>query len=224
MDLLSKPSLHKPNGIYERFIKRFLDASCSTGAVIVLSPALLLIALLIRIKLGSPILFVQKRIGKDTKSFKLYKFRTMTNEKDENGMLLSDDKRSTRFGAFLRSMSLDELPEIINIIRGDMSIVGPRPLLPEYLPYYSEAEIHRHDVRTGLTGQAQINGRSFLTWEQIFQYDLEYVNNITFINDLKIIIKSIFKVLKKEDVADTRNINNMDSNRKVHKPLDIERR
>ena len=223
IDLFKNYSLHKSYGIYERFIKRFLDAFFSTGATIVFLPILLVIALFVRVKLGAPVLFVQKRVGKKNKVFNLYKFRTMTNEVDENGDILSDEMRSTRFGAALRSLSLDELPEIINIIKGDMSIVGPRPLLPEYLPYYSATEIHRHDVRPGLTGLAQINGRSFLTWEQIFKYDLDYVNNVSLSNDFKIVIRTVLKVIKKENIADTRKNNDDDSNRKVHKPLNIER-
>ncbi len=214
---------HKPYGPYEKFIKRPLDFVCALLAIIVLSPVMLITAVLVRIKLGSPLLFTQDRPGLNEKIFKLYKFRTMTDEKAENGDMLPDDKRSTAFGSFLRRTSLDELPELFNILKGDMSFVGPRPLLPEYLPFYTDTEIHRHDVRPGLTGLAQINGRSFVTWERIFNYDLKYVNNISFVNDLRIIVTTFFKVLKKADIADTKNTENDDSKRKVHKPLNIER-
>ena len=224
LELISKPSnSHKPYGLYERCIKRFLDAFLSTCALIVLSPVLIIVAIIVKIKLGSPVLFIQDRPGKDGKIFKLYKFRTMTNEKDESGVLLSDNQRSTGFGLLLRKTSLDELPELINIFKGDMAIVGPRPLLPEYLPYYTLAEQHRHDVRPGLTGQAQISGRSFLSWEQVFQYDLDYIKCITLTKDSSIILKTVMKVIKKEDIADTSNVFSNESDKKVHKPLNIER-
>lgn len=192
---------HKPYGPYERFIKRFLDAFLSTGALIVLSPILLVIAILVRVKLGSPVLFTQDRPGKDEKIFKLYKFRSMTNQRDENGKLLPDDVRLTKFGRILRSTSLDELPELLNIIKGDMAVIGPRPLLVEYLPYYSEEEHHRHDVRPGLTGWAQVNGRNAIhSWEERFQYDLEYVNHVTFALDLKVLFTTVGKVIKRSDI------------------------
>ncbi len=194
-------SKHKPYGPYEQFIKRPLDACLSTGAFVVLSPVLLGTALLVRVKLGSPVLFTQDRPGKDEKIFKLYKFRSMTDERDENGKLLPDDIRLTKFGRLLRSTSLDELPELFNIIKGDMALIGPRPLLVEYLPYYTEEEHHRHDVRPGLTGWAQVNGRNAInSWEERFKYDLEYVNHVSFLMDLKVLFVTVGKVVKRSDV------------------------
>jgi len=187
--------------MYSRYIKRILDFTISLIAIIVLSPVLLITALLVRIKLGSPIIFKQKRPGKDEKIFTLYKFRTMTDKKDEKGNLLPDEQRLTKFGKLLRSTSLDELPELINIIKGDMSIVGPRPLLVEYLELYNEEQKHRHDVRPGLTGLAQISGRNSITWEAKFKEDIEYINNISFINDIKIILKTVAKVFKREGIS-----------------------
>lgn len=187
--------------MYKKFIKRLLDLILSLMAFIILMPLMLIIYILVRIKLGKPAIFKQERPGKDEKIFTLYKFRTMTDEKDENGNLLPDEKRLTKFGKVLRSTSLDELPELINIIKGDMSIVGPRPLAVCYLPYYNEIEKHRHDVRPGLTGLAQINGRNNLSWEERFDYDIQYVNKITFKTDSIIILKTIGKVLKSQDVA-----------------------
>lgn len=192
--------VHK-KGIYEKYIKRILDFTLSLIALICLFPILLIVAILVRAKLGSPIIFKQQRPGKDEKIFTLYKFRTMTDEKDENGNLLPDSQRLTKFGKFLRSTSLDELPELVNIIKGDMSIVGPRPLAVQYLPYYNEVERHRHDVRPGLTGLAQINGRNNLSWEEKFEYDIKYINEITLKNDIDIILKTIVKVFKKQDVV-----------------------
>ena len=186
---------------YEKYTKRFLDIVLSGGALIVLSPVLLVTAILVRTKLGSPVIFCQERPGKDEKIFKLYKFRSMNDLKDEGGNLLPDEVRLTKFGKLLRSTSLDELPELWNILRGDMSIVGPRPLLVSYLPYYTAEERHRHDVRPGLTGLAQVNGRNNLTWEQKFAYDLEYIDHISFAYDVKIILQTVGKVLKKSDVA-----------------------
>lgn len=186
--------------MYKNYIKRFLDFTLSLLALILLSPVMLIIAILVRIKLGTPVIFKQQRPGKNEKIFTLYKFRTMTDKKDENGNLLPDSERLTKFGKLLRSTSLDELPELVNIIKGDMAIVGPRPLAVAYLPYYSESEKHRHDVRPGLTGLAQVNGRNLLQWEERFEYDLEYVNNISFEEDLKIIFFTIKKVIKKEDI------------------------
>ena len=194
-------SKHKPYGPYEQFIKRPLDACLSTGAFIVLSPVLLGTALLVRVKLGSPVLFTQDRPGKDEKIFKLYKFRSMTDERDENGKLLPDDIRLTKFGRMLRSTSLDELPELFNIMKGDMALIGPRPLLVEYLPYYTEEEHHRHDVRPGLTGWAQVNGRNAInSWEERFKYDLEYVNHVSFLMDLKVLFVTVGKVVKRSDI------------------------
>ena len=200
-DLFTKSNDHKPYGPYERFFKRFLDAFLSTGALIVLFPVLLILAILVLIKHGYPILFTQERPGKNEIVFKLYKFRSMTNQRDENGELLPDDVRLTKFGRILRSTSLDELPELLNIIKGDMSVVGPRPLLVEYLPYYTSEEHHRHDVRPGLTGLAQVNGRNAIgSWEERFKYDLEYVNHVSFAMDLKVLHTTVVKVIKRSDI------------------------
>ena len=193
--------------MYRKYIKRLLDFILSLFAIIILSPVLLIVALLIRIKLGSPVIFKQKRPGLNEKIFTLYKFRTMTDAKDEQGNLLPDEIRLTKFGKLLRSTSLDELPELFNILKGDMSIVGPRPLLVNYLPFYSDVEKHRHDVRPGLTGWAQVNGRNFLNWDYRLEKDVEYVNNISFLFDIKIIVNTILIVLKKSDIAtDTRTV------------------
>ena len=193
--------------MYRKYIKRLLDFILSLFAIIILSPVLLIVALLIRIKLGSPVIFKQKRPGLNEKIFTLYKFRTMTDAKDEHGNLLPDEIRLTKFGKLLRSTSLDELPELFNILKGDMSIVGPRPLLVNYLPFYSDVEKHRHDVRPGLTGWAQVNGRNFLNWDYRLEKDVEYVNNISFLFDIKIIVNTILIVLKKSDIAtDTRTV------------------
>lgn len=194
-------SIHKPYGPYEKYFKRLLDLFCGLLAVIVFGWLYAIIALLVRVKLGSPVLFTQDRPGKGEKIFKLYKFRTMTDARDENGELLPDDERLTRFGRLLRSTSLDELPEAFNIIKGDMSIIGPRPLLVEYLPYYKGIEHHRHDVRPGLSGWAQINGRNAIdSWEQRFEYDLEYVEHISLWFDLKIILGTVIKTIKRADI------------------------
>lgn len=187
-------------GFYEKFVKRFLDIFLSGMALIILSPILFVTAILVRVKLGSPVIFCQERPGKDEKIFKLHKFRSMSDARDENGNLLPDEIRLGRFGRNLRATSLDELPELWDIFRGKMSIVGPRPLLVEYLPYYTENERHRHDVRPGLTGLAQINGRNTLTWEQKFAYDLEYVQRISFITDLRILLGTVGKVLNRSGV------------------------
>ena len=197
----------KQRSFYTKYIKRLLDILLSAGALLFLWPVLLVTAILVRIKLGSPVIFRQARPDKDENIFRLYKFRTMTDEKDTNGNLLPDDIRLTKFGRLLRSTSLDELPELWNILKGDMSIVGPRPLLVSYLPYYTEEERHRHDVRPGLTGLAQVNGRNNLTWEQKFAYDLEYVRHISFKNDVKILFQTVAKVFARADVqADTQSI------------------
>lgn len=187
-------------GFYEKYIKRLLDIVLSGCALIVLSPLLLVTAILVRVKLGSPVIFCQERPGKDEKIFKLHKFRSMSDARDETGALLPDKERLTGFGKKLRSLSIDELPELWDIFRGKMSIVGPRPLLVEYLPYYTENERHRHDVRPGLTGLAQINGRNTLTWEQKFAYDLEYVQHISFCEDIKILFSTVGKVLNRSGV------------------------
>ena len=193
--------------MYKYFFKRLLDFVLSLLAIIVLSPVLLITAILVRTKLGSPVIFKQERPGKNEKIFTLYKFRTMTDEKDEEGNLLPDEIRLTKFGKLLRSTSLDELPELFNILLGDMSIVGPRPLLVSYLPYYNEEEKHRHDVRPGLTGLAQVSGRNYIAWDDRFKKDVEYVNNQSFLLDVKVIINTIKIVLKKSDIAtDTRTV------------------
>ncbi|MBQ8030921.1 MAG: sugar transferase [Butyrivibrio sp.] len=192
---------HKPYGPYEKFIKRPLDMVLSTLALIVLSPVLLITAVLVRIKLGSPVLFTQERPGKNEKIFKLYKFRTMTDKRDENGKLLPDTDRLTPFGRKLRSTSLDELPELINIAKGDMAIIGPRPLLVSYLPYYRGKEKLRHSVRPGLSGLAQVSGRNFIEWDKRLAKDVEYVEKITFLGDLKIIMMTIRQVLVHDNVA-----------------------
>lgn len=186
--------------MYAKYIKRILDFILSLIALIVLSPVMLIIYILVRIKLGKPAIFKQQRPGKDEKIFTLYKFRTMTDEKDEQGNLLPDEKRLTKFGKFLRSTSLDELPELINIIKGDMAIVGPRPQLVRDMIFMTDEQRKRHTVRQGLTGLAQVNGRNNITWEEKINYDLEYISKITFINDIKIIFKTIGKVFKREDI------------------------
>ncbi len=183
-----------------------MDIILSLIAIITLSPLLLIVALLVRVKLGSPVLFKQKRPGFNEKIFTMYKFRTMTDEKDENGELLPNNIRLTKFGRVLRATSLDELPELFNILKGDMSIIGPRPLLIEYLPLYSEKQKHRHDVRPGLSGLAQVNGRNAISWEEKFSYDVEYVDNISFLLDLKLIVKTFLKVFKREGVNKSENV------------------
>lgn len=192
---------HKPYGIYEKYIKRPLDLFCGLSAIIFFSWLYLLVAILVRVKLGSPVIFTQDRPGKDEKIFKLYKFRTMTDEKDANGNLLPDSERLTKFGRILRATSLDELPEAFNIIKGDMSIIGPRPLLPSYLEWYTEDEKHRHDVRPGLSGLAQVNGRNFLDWDKRFELDVKYAKSITFLGDVKIILQTIKKFFTHSNIA-----------------------
>lgn len=187
--------------MYAKYFKRILDFIFAIVLFIITLPILLVVGMLVGIYLGFPIIFKQKRPGKDGNEFTLYKFRTMTDAKSENGELLPDDKRLTKFGLFLRSTSLDELPELINIIKGDMSFVGPRPLLTEYLDLYNEEQRHRHDVRPGLTGLAQVNGRNLLGWEERFNYDIEYVKNINFSEDIKIIFKTIFLVVTRKGVS-----------------------
>lgn len=188
-------------GFYERYTKRILDFTLSLLALIVLSPVFLVVAILVHIKLGSPVLFRQARPGKDEKIFSLYKFRTMTDARGENGELLPDEVRLTHFGRVLRSTSLDELPELVNILKGDMSIVGPRPLLVKYLPLYNEEQKHRHDVRPGLTGWAQANGRNALSWEQKFALDVWYVENLSFWVDVKVIFLTIKEVFCREGIS-----------------------
>ncbi|MEN1762022.1 sugar transferase [Anoxynatronum sibiricum] len=189
-------------GIYRRFLKRPMDFILSLMAIIALSPVLIIIAIFVRLKLGSPVLFKQKRPGLNEKIFTMYKFRTMTDEKDENGELLPDSVRLTKFGRMLRSTSLDELPELFNILKGDMSIVGPRPLAVQYLPYYTENERLRHSVRPGLSGLAQINGRNTATWEERFSHDIRYIKTISFACDLSIIIKTTLKAVKRSDIGE----------------------
>ncbi|MBC7087108.1 MAG: sugar transferase [Tissierellales bacterium] len=186
--------------MYKRFFKRPLDFLLSLIALIVLSPLLLFMAILVRVKLGSPVIFKQQRPGLNEKIFTIYKFRTMTDEKDENGELLPDSDRLTPFGKFLRSTSIDELPELVNILKGDMSIVGPRPLLVEYLPLYNEKQKLRHTVRPGLTGLAQVNGRNAITWEEKFDLDVKYAKNLTLKIDLFIVFRTIEKVIKREGI------------------------
>ncbi len=192
--------LSNKKSIYSRFFKRPMDFILSLCAIIVLMPVLLIIAILVRIKLGSPVLFKQKRPGLNEKIFTVYKFRTMTDERDENGELLPDDIRLTRFGKFLRSTSLDELPELFNIIKGDMSVVGPRPLLIQYLPLYNNHQKRRHEVRPGLSGHAQVNGRNAISWEDKFNLDVEYVANVSFIGDWKIIFLTLKKAFMRQDI------------------------
>ncbi|WDH75418.1 sugar transferase [Exiguobacterium marinum] len=187
--------------MYNRFFKRPQDLLLAIVALVLLSPLIVGTALLIRLKLGGPVLFKQKRPGKDGVIFEMIKFRTMTDERDEAGELLSDDKRLTPFGQKLRSLSIDELPSLMNIVKGDLSIVGPRPLLVEYLPRYNERQMRRHEVRPGLTGLAQVNGRNRLSWEERFEMDVQYVDNITFIGDWKIIFQTAYKVLKRDGIS-----------------------
>lgn len=190
---------HKPYGLYERFFKRALDIFCSLMALLVFWWLYVIVAILVRVKLGSPVLFTQDRPGKDEKIFKLYKFRTMTDARDENGRLLPDDVRLTKFGKLLRSTSMDELPEVFNILKGDMSIVGPRPLLVKYLPLYNEEQKRRHEVRPGLSGYAQVNGRNSVSWEEKFRMDVEYVDHVTFVGDVKIILGTVLKAFVKRE-------------------------
>lgn len=191
---------HK-KGFYERYIKRPQDFCCALAAIIVLSPVMAVTAVLVRIKLGSPVIFKQKRPGLNGKIFTLYKFRTMTDKKDKNGELLPDEERLTRFGKSLRSTSLDELPELVNMLKGDMSVVGPRPLLVKYLPLYNERQARRHEVRPGFTGYAQVHGRNAITWEDKFEKDVYYVDHISFLGDWKIIFQTVGTVLKREGIS-----------------------
>ena len=190
---------HTPYGLYERFFKRALDIFCSLMALLVFWWLYVIVAILVRVKLGSPVLFTQDRPGKDEKIFKLYKFRTMTDARDESGNLLPDDVRLTKFGKLLRSTSLDELPEVFNILKGDMSIIGPRPLLVKYLPLYNEEQKRRHEVRPGLSGYAQVNGRNSVSWEEKFRMDVEYVDHVTFMGDVKIILGTVLKAFVKRE-------------------------
>lgn len=192
--------MHK-EGVYEKFIKRPQDFLCAAIGTIVLSPVMVITAVLVRIKLGSPVLFTQERPGKNGKIFKLYKFRTMSDAKDEKGDLLPDEVRLTKFGKVLRATSLDELPEVFNVLRGDMSMVGPRPLLVQYLERYNKHQVRRHEVRPGFTGLAQVHGRNAISWEDKFEWDVKYVDNITFIGDWKIVFQTIKTVLKRDGIS-----------------------
>lgn len=191
---------HK-KGFYEKYIKRPQDFCCALAAIIVLSPIMAVTAVLVRVKLGSPVIFKQERPGLHGKIFTLYKFRTMTDEKDKNGKLLPDEVRLTKFGKMLRSTSLDELPELINMLKGDMAVVGPRPLLVKYLPLYNEYQARRHEVRPGFTGYAQVNGRNAITWEDKFEKDVFYVDHITFLGDWKIIFQTLKTVIRREGIS-----------------------
>lgn len=192
--------------MYKNFVKRILDIILSLIALIIFSPLLISTAILVRFKLGSPILFRQARPGKNEKIFHILKFRTMTDEKDKDGNLMPDEIRLTKFGQFLRSTSIDELPELLNILKGDMAVVGPRPLLVQYLDRYNDEQRHRHDVKPGLTGLAQVNGRNGITWEQKFSYDLQYVNNVTFLGDCKIILQTVQKVFQRQGISSATSV------------------
>jgi bacterial sugar transferase len=208
MEILAerKTKNKKCKGVYEKFVKRPMDCFLATSCLLIFSPLMLILAILVRIFLGTPVLFEQDRPGKNGKVFKLYKFRTMTNKKDKNGQLLSDELRLTAFGKILRSSSLDELPELFNIIKGEMSLIGPRPLLVQYLPLYNQEQARRHEVRPGLTGLAQSRGRNSLSWEEKFKLDVEYVDNITFLGDLKIIVDTVVQVLNREGISDNTGV------------------
>lgn len=195
---------HK-KGFYEKYVKRMQDFMCALAAIIVLCPIMVIVALLVRIKLGSPVIFKQSRPGLNEKIFQLYKFRTMTDKRDAYGELLPDEVRLTGFGKKLRSTSLDELPELFNILKGDMAVIGPRPLLVQYLPLYNRKQRRRHEVRPGLSGLAQINGRNAISWEEKFEKDVEYVEHITFLGDWLIIGRTLIKVLKREGINDDNN-------------------
>lgn len=192
--------VHK-QGIYEKYVKRPQDFCCALAALIVLSPVMAITGLLVRLKLGTPIIFKQERPGMRGEIFTLYKFRTMTDEKDRDGNLLPDEERLTKFGKMLRSTSLDELPELFNILDGDMSVVGPRPLLVKYLPLYNDHQARRHEVRPGFTGYAQVHGRNAISWEEKFNLDVEYVDHVTFMGDWKIIFQTVKTVLKREGIS-----------------------
>lgn len=191
----------RKQGFYEKHVKRSMDFVCALCAIIVLSPVMLATAFLVRIKLGSPVIFKQKRPGKDEKIFEMYKFRSMTDAKDKDGNLLPDEIRLTSFGKKLRATSLDELPELFNILKGDMAVVGPRPLLVEYLPLYNQHQARRHEVRPGFTGYAQVNGRNAISWEEKFDKDVYYVDNVSLIGDIEIIFRTVMIVLKREGIS-----------------------
>lgn len=199
-DLKGNILMHK-KGVYEKYIKRPQDMLCALLALIVLSPILFITAFLVRVKLGSPVIFKQERPGLNGKIFTLYKFRTMTDERDSEGNLLPDEVRLTKFGKLLRSTSLDELPELLNILFGDIAVIGPRPLLVEYLPRYNAEQRRRHEVRPGLSGLAQVNGRNAISWEDKFKYDIQYVDHVTFLGDWKIIFQTILNVIKRDGIS-----------------------
>ena len=196
-----KTEMSHKKGFYEKYIKRPQDILCASLAIVVLSPVMGIIAILVKKKLGSPVLFTQDRPGLNGKTFKLYKFRTMTDERDENGNLLPDEDRLPPFGVKLRSTSLDELPELINIWKGDMSVVGPRPLLVRYLPRYNKHQARRHEVRPGFTGLAQVHGRNAISWDEKFDWDVKYVDHVTFLGDWKIIFRTVATVLRREGIS-----------------------
>jgi hypothetical protein len=208
MEILAerKTKNKKCKGVYEKFVKRPMDCFLATLCLLIFSPLMLILAILVRIFLGTPVLFEQDRPGKNGKVFKLYKFRTMTDKRDENGQLLADELRLTAFGKMLRASSLDELPELFNIIKGEMSLIGPRPLLVQYLPLYNQKQARRHEVRPGLTGLAQSRGRNSLSWEEKFKLDVEYVDHITFLGDLKIIADTVVQVLNREGISDNTGV------------------
>ncbi|WP_083909965.1 sugar transferase [Schaedlerella arabinosiphila] len=224
---------HSPYGIYEKHIKRPFDFALALFGLVLFWPILLIIAIAVRINMGSPVVFTQERPGLGGEIFKIKKFRTMTDARDAEGNLLPDENRLTKIGKLLRISSGDEASELVNILKGDMAIVGPRPLVPEYLGYYTQEESHRQDVRPGLTGLAQVNGRSFISWEEIFAYDIKYVNSITFSGDLKILLSTVKKVFEKKDIADVSEAWKDDDGRYhckmggkeviLHNPLNVER-
>lgn len=211
---------HKPYGPYEKYIKRPQDFLCALLVIIVLSPVMLTTSILVRIKLGAPVIFRQQRTGLNEKPFYILKFRTMTDQKDSSGKLLPDEIRLTLFGRKLRASSLDELPSLVNILRGDMSIIGPRALPVRYISFYSEEEHHRHDVRPGLSGLAQVSGRNYVSWEEKFRMDLDYISHISFITDVKLILKTVSVVFKHENI-DTGSYIEKDGI--IYRPLDVER-
>lgn len=213
--------LHVPYGPYEACVKRAFDLMLSAAALVIFCPVLMTLAILVRAKLGKPVLFCQERAGLYGKKFKIYKFRSMTDEKNELGEPLPDELRLTRFGKMLRSLSLDELPSFINVIKGELSLVGPRPLPAIYMDYYTKDEMHRHDVRPGITGLAQVNGRNYVTWQKKFAMDLEYVRKITFLADVRILFKTVKVVFVHNDI---KTASKFEHNGVLYQPLDAERR
>lgn len=214
--------VHKPYGPYEKYFKRPLDILCALAALIVFSWLYIIVAILVRVKLGSPVIFKQPRPGKDEKIFNLYKFRSMTDERDENGELLPDEVRLTKFGKLLRATSLDELPEAFNILKGDMSVVGPRPLMARYLKYYNDVEKRRHDVRPGLSGYAQIHGRNDVNWDERLKLDIYYVDHVSFIMDIRILLDTVLVVMKRDGIS-TDEMVNFDDFRKKQWEMDAEK-